>query len=54
MRTRMLILTIVLGLALGMAGPAWASCTTHSYVVDGRIMMCSTCCTFTHCTTTCI
>ena len=48
------ILTVTVFLALGMAGPALAACTTHTYVAGGRMLTCTTCCVITHCTTTCI
>lgn len=34
--------------------PADAACTTHTYFVDGRIIICTTCCYgLDNCTTTC-
>lgn len=33
---------------------AYAACSTHSYFLNGRLVTCTTCCTGSHCTTTCI
>jgi hypothetical protein len=41
---------LVLGLS---AGPAAAACSTHTYFVDGRMLLCTTCCTAGSCYTTC-
>ena len=32
---------------------AYAACTTHNYMIDGRWVMCQTCCNNGNCTTTC-
>lgn len=33
---------------------AWASCSTHTYFVNGKIVTCTTCCYSPgNCTTTC-
>ena len=46
-----LMLALVLGLT---AVPAWASCATHTYVLQGRMTTCTTCCYFgNNCSTTC-
>jgi len=51
---RRLLAITVLTLALTFqALPAWASCTTHTYTIDGRMVSCSTCCFGNHCSTTC-
>lgn len=32
----------------------WAACSTHTYIVDGRYVTCTTCCYNSgNCTTTC-
>ena len=42
-------------LLLGGSGLAAAmTCTTHTYYVDGRYVMCQTCCTNGMCQTTCL
>ena len=50
-----LVTTFVLTvfLALATAGPALAACTTHTYRLHGRLVMCTTCCSGNHCQTTC-
>ena len=33
---------------------AWASCMTYHYILpDGRIVVCTQCCSGAHCTVTC-
>jgi hypothetical protein len=32
---------------------AYASCSTHTYFVNGKIVTCTTCCNGPHCTTNC-
>lgn len=32
---------------------AYANCTTHSYMIDGRFVMCQTCCYNGNCQTNC-
>ena len=39
---------------LAAASAAAASCSTHSYIVNGKLTMCTTCCNSGSCTTTCI
>ena len=36
-----------------LATMTWASCTTHTYNKNGRIVICNTCCYGTNCTTNC-
>jgi hypothetical protein len=46
----------VFALALLLAAwtlPAEASCVTHSYFFNGRMILCTTCCYGTVCNTTC-
>jgi hypothetical protein len=52
MKRTIAALTFALVLGLG-ALPAWASCTYHSYFINGRYVSCSTCCFGNQCTTTC-
>lgn len=47
---KVILLTAVLLLA---AAEAWAQCTTQSLFINGRFIMCTTCCTPTTCHTTC-
>lgn len=44
------VLALVLTL---IAGAAYAACTTHTYFVNGKVVMCTTCCNGGHCTTNC-
>ena len=46
------LLAAVAGLAF--AGAAYASCTTHSYFINGKTVMCTTCCFNGNCTTSCL
>lgn len=49
-----LLATLAFVLVLGASVlPSAAACSTHTYFVDGRIVICSTCCTGSSCTTTC-
>ena len=47
-------LILALAALLGLSAAAYAACTTHTYIVNGRMMTCTTCCTGSSCTTTCI
>jgi hypothetical protein len=47
------IITLVLAIGWLTAGPAHASCTTHTYALNGRVVTCQTCCFGTMCNTTC-
>ena len=31
----------------------WAACTTHTYIIDGKYVTCTTCCYGSNCTTNC-
>jgi hypothetical protein len=35
------------------AGAAYASCTTHTYFINGKMVSCTTCCYYGNCTTNC-
>jgi hypothetical protein len=41
-----------LGIALITTG-AWAQCSTHTYVMNGRMVTCTTCCYGSNCSTNC-
>jgi hypothetical protein len=34
-------------------GAAYAACTTHTYMVNGKMLTCTTCCYNGNCTTSC-
>jgi hypothetical protein len=36
-----------------LATMTWASCTTHSYTMNGRFVTCTTCCYGGNCSTNC-
>ena len=46
----LLVLAVVL---LAQVTPALASCTSHTYFLNGRIVLCTTCCYGSSCSTTC-
>ncbi len=35
------------------ASAAWAACSTHTYMINGKIVTCTTCCYGNNCTTNC-
>jgi hypothetical protein len=39
--------------ALMIAPAAYARCTTHTYIIDGKYIICTICCYGNNCTTTC-
>ena len=39
--------------AMGVATSVYAACSTHTYVVNGKMMTCTTCCYNGNCTTNC-
>jgi hypothetical protein len=41
-------------MSLMVAPAAYAACTTHTYFIDGKVIVCTTCCTGGYCTTTCV
>lgn len=43
----------VLGILGFSAGPAFAGCTTQTIIYGGKIVTCTTCCSFGNCTTNC-
>lgn len=40
-------------LAAVFATSVYAACSTHTYVVNGKMVVCTTCCTGSSCNTTC-
>lgn len=45
---------VIVGLGLAAAATlAWASCTTHTLISNGRMVICTTCCYGGNCTTNC-
>ena len=45
---------VIIGVYIAtLATMAWASCTTHSYTMNGRFVTCTTCCYGSNCTTNC-
>jgi len=40
-------------LAMGIATSAYAACSTHSYFINGKMVICTTCCYGGNCTTNC-
>jgi len=40
-------------LTFGMSGMVYAACSTHTYNIDGRMVVCTTCCYGNNCNTTC-
>jgi hypothetical protein len=45
-------LIFVVGMLI--SGVAYAACTTHTYFVNGRMVICTTCCTGSFCNTSCM
>jgi len=50
---RIAALVILAVILLGYALPVYAACTTHTYLVGGRTVVCTTCCYSGQCTTSC-
>ena len=49
-----ILCSIVLVLAiLTSTMPAWAACTTTTYIINGKVMTCTTCCFNGNCTVNC-
>jgi hypothetical protein len=45
---------VLAAIALTTAATAvWASCTTHTYIMNGRMVTCTTCCYGSNCSTNC-
>jgi len=49
----MMMKKLIFVLGLLASGAAAASCVTHTYFVNGRIVTCTTCCFAGNCTTNC-
>jgi hypothetical protein len=45
---------LIAAVAILISTAAYATCTTHSYFVNGKVVLCTTCCNGGHCTTNCI
>lgn len=44
----------LIAIALAVAATAaWAACTTHTYIINGKVVTCTTCCYGNNCTTNC-
>ena len=52
LRKALAVLGFTLGL-LGWASAVQAACSTHTYIIDGRVIFCTTCCYGGICNTTC-
>ncbi len=45
---------LVIGVYLAtLATMTWASCSTHTYFINGRTVICTVCCSGNNCTTNC-
>ena len=45
---------IILAVALAVSPlVAWAACSTHTYFVNGKVIICTTCCYSGNCNTNC-
>ena len=45
---------IIIALTLAASATAvWANCTSHTIMSGGRMVICTTCCVGSNCTTTC-
>ncbi len=47
-------LILALAALLAATTVAYASCSTHTYFVNGKMTTCTTCCNGGNCTTSCI
>jgi hypothetical protein len=45
---------LVAAMLLTVSTQTLANCITQTYLIDGRLMICTTCCYYGNCTTTCI
>jgi hypothetical protein len=50
---RIVAATLALAMLLGAHGIAYAQCTTQTYLIHGRLSVCTTCCYGVACHTTC-
>ena len=50
----MKMLLIVLALLALLSDTAWAECTTTTYIINGKMTMCVSCCDGETCTVTCL
>lgn len=45
---------LIIGISLAASSAlAWANCTTHTYFINGRMVVCTTCCYGPSCSTNC-
>jgi hypothetical protein len=49
----MMMKKLIFALAIFASGTAAANCFTNTYFINGRMVMCQTCCWAGNCTTTC-
>lgn len=45
---------IIAAVLLTVSGVVYAACSTSTYIYNGKMVVCTTCCAGTSCTTTCI
>lgn len=46
---------IIAAVLLTVSGAVYAACSTSTYIYNGKMVVCTTCCTgYNNCTTTCI
>ena len=50
---RLLFLSILVLAVCFSAPAAYAGCSSHTYFLNGQVIICSTCCVGGYCTTTC-
>ena len=51
---RAFAIVVLAAAILCQAVPVYASCTTHTYWLNGQMIMCTTCCFGSYCNTTCV
>ncbi len=44
---------VIFGWVLALSATVAMACSTHTIMSGGRMVTCTTCCSFGHCTTTC-
>lgn len=54
MMKRWILALLIVALTLGVPLAAHAACATHTYWIDGRATVCTTCCNGGNCITTCL
>ncbi len=53
MKRTILTLALAAAVALFTAGPAYAECTTSTVFINGKMLICMTCCAGSQCFTNC-